>query len=269
METLTAFFAYLQAAEILSILGGVIVVLTVLEKGFNFEFIGRRIFRLLWRVVKFFGNWALHPFKPYIKEFRDFTLRGEQIEQKLNDIAEKAEERDQRRSEEYSKLHHSVAHIEKEVTLNGGGSIKDAVTRLVRHDAGTWEILVELRDTSRITNLRLDLTDEADKRMSFRISPLLECTKISDTFLRFFGYTENDVLGTDWEFCISDRCRDEVAARWRRAAERRTPYRNEHQILVDSDGKEYKCLVRGFPTNNVDGEFDGFYGTVEVIEDNA
>lgn len=266
MESLTALLTSLSAADVIAIFGGIIVVLTLLEKGFEVEFVGRRIFRLAWRVIKFFGNWAIHPIKPYIKEFRDFTLRGEHIEKKLDDLDQKAQDRDKRRSEEYAALKSSLTKVEREVSLNGGKSMKDAVERLLRHDSGTWGILVELRESARLTNLRLDLLDEADRRMSFRISPTLECTKISATFLRFFGYTEKDMLGNDWEFCIAERSRAEVSARWQRSAAKQVPYRNE-QYIVDSDGKEYKCVVRGYPLINIEGEFDGFYGTVEVMDE--
>lgn len=253
------------AAAVVVAASGLVVLTSLLEKAFNVEFIGLRTMRLAWRIVKFFGRWACMPVRPYMDEVRDFAMRGVHIEEKLTALVEKSNERDIERNVRFDSLETSLFNIEKEVTLNGGGSIKDAVTRLVRHDGGTWDIMVELRESARLTNLRLDILDESDKRLHFRMSAGLECTSISSTFLRFFGYTEQDMIGTDWEFCIADRSRAEVNMKWQRSVQKRVQYRNE-QFIVDSDGKEYRCLVRGYPVNDVDGQFSGFYGTVEVID---
>jgi PAS domain-containing protein len=65
----------------------------------------------------------------------------------------------------------------------------------------------------------MEITDESDNRLSFKLGTDKTCTYISENFLRFFGYTERDILGSDWEFCLPPKYRPGVRSVWKRAHE--------------------------------------------------
>lgn len=270
-EYLSQLWAWLSAYNILEIAGAFIVVTTLLEKGFNVEFVGRRLFRLIGRIFGFFFGWFLTPFKPAIASVKEFIHHSERLEKRFLEITENDQLREQKRDEQFTEQNKILVHVEKsittiknEVTLNGGKSMKDAVIRLVKHDAEKWEMMQEIREHMRLTSLRLDIADEADKRMTFRLDGKGDCVQISAMFLRFFGYTEKDMLGSDWEFCIAKQSMDEVQKKWKRSIARREHYRND-QFIIDSDGKEHYCRVEGHPMV-VDDELLYFHGTVIVLD---
>jgi PAS domain S-box-containing protein len=122
-----------------------------------------------------------------------------------------------------------------------------------------------LHEFTKELSIRMDIADEADNRMSFKLDADKACVYISENFLRFFGYTPNDILGSDWEFCIDEKHRRIVRTKWKEAFKFHKPYRND-QIIVDSDAKRHLCLVRRIPRENKDDELTGFFGTVEVLE---
>lgn len=249
-------------ANIVYLLTIIVLLASFLEKVFDFEFFGRRLFRLLWRMVKFFLDWFLMPFKPRIDACKALLFAGKELEKRFLEFLES----EKQKNEQLREIGDVVGQIKKEVTFNGGGSIKDAVFKLTGSDERKWKILNELRDCANLNSLRLDIADESDKRMSFKMDDGKRCTFISESFLRFFGFTERDMMGLDWDFCISPKCVRQVHKAWRTAYERRAPYRFD-QIIVDSDGEEHRCLVRGFPLLSASGELTGYYGTVEILDE--
>jgi PAS domain S-box-containing protein len=267
MEAPSQFWQWLTALDLLGIAAGLIVLTTLFEKAFNVEFIGRRLFRMAWGSIRFFVNWFLMPFRPQINTAKTILTGNNTLHAKVDKIIEQGDARDQRRSSEFAELTQSVEIIKGEMVVNGGKSIKDSVNRLLRHDVEKWATIQTVREALDVINLRQDIADEADRRMTFKLSPQGECTYICAAFLRFFGYTDEDVLATDLEFCISPKSIGEVRERWGRAMEKRIHYRN-NQFLLDSDGKEYYCCVKIYPVKR-DEEFKGFFGTVDLIEPEA
>lgn len=269
MDNLVNLWASLSAPDIVGFMTATIVVSTFFEGVFGFELIGKRFFRFLWRIARPILNWLTIPIKPGIDSGRRLLGLGDKIDAlhlQIQSIAHDAIARDERRSQEFNLLDKKISEVQGEMTANGGGTLKDQVTTLIRHDRSNWEIFRQIWHELRIVNMRLDIQDDADKRMPYELSPTLEYTKISPVFLRMFGYVEKDIIGNDWEIIIAEEDREEVRRKWERAAAKQITYRNE-QILVDSDGARYKCLVRGWPIPAVEGEtFRGFYGTIEVLE---
>jgi PAS domain S-box-containing protein len=191
---------------------------------------------------------------------RTLTKPGE-IEKRI----EQALKQDDEQNALLEKIGNSVVNIERELRFNGGSTIRDTVEKLKKRDEEKWMILMGLHDFAKELSLRMDITDESDNRMSFKLGTNKACIYVSENFLRFFRYSPNDILGSDWEFCIHPKYRPGARSGWKRAFENKTVYRNE-QIIVASDGTEHLCLVKAFPLASKDGEFRGFYGIVEVLE---
>lgn len=260
-----------DAGGVLAIIAAAIIFLTFLEKGFGVELLGRRVFRAAGRIIKFFWNWVIFPIRPTIVSVKAVLKHGTRLDKSFNKLIKVGEERDARQQVRFDTLQGCVnsatakiENIEKEFRCNGGESLKDKVVRLVRHNEEQWHILDEVLEFVGVTSLRLDIADEARKCMTFRLGPCGECTAISPMFLRFFGYTDKDILGSDWEFCIAKQSIADVQDRWRKAYTKKTHYRND-QFIVDSDGKEHYCRVQGYPMCK-DNDLQGFYGTVEVLD---
>lgn len=264
MDTLSQIWNWLSTANVIEAVAGVIVVMTLLEKGFNVEFVGRRIFRIIGRICAFFFGWFLTPFKPAIRSVQQFINHSERLEARFVEITENDKNREEKRDAQFTEQNEMLNTIKSEVTLNGGKSMKDAVNRLLRHDDEKWKALIEIRECVRLNSLRLDIADEADKRMTFRLSATGECVSISSIFLRFFGWTEKDMLGTDWDFCIAKQSHADVMAKWDKAIAKKQHYRND-QFMVDSDGNEHYCRVEGYPMID-DGVLQYFHGTVIVLD---
>lgn len=277
-ENLSQFWAWITsyigaAGGVLSIAAGIIVIITLLEKVADKEFIGRRIFRLIGQIAKFLFNWLTWPIKPKMLAVKAVLDHGDRLDKSFKQLMETGQEREERRTLQFEELRTEIQEVkisakkvESEVTFNGGKSLKDAIVRLERHDNEKWNVIERVLQFVEVTSLRLDIADEARKCMTFRLSPTGACTEISAMFLRSFGYTEKDILGSDWEFCIAKQSLPEVQERWRKAFAQRQRYRCD-QFIIDSDGKEHYCRVQGYPLPlDRDGEFQGFYGTVEVLD---
>lgn len=267
-----SFSESVTAANLAWTIAAIVSFSTLLEKTFGFELFGRRLFRLLWRITKFFFNWFLMPFRPQIEALKRLFNHSKELEAKFLQFLENENEKTEKTNlekkedrEQLGKISAAVARIEKEVSFNGGGSIKDAVFKLEKRSEEEWRILRELRDCSRETSLRLDIADEADNRMSFKLGCEKNCVFISESFLRFFGYTQRDVIGLNWDFAVARKSKRAFQSGWKNAYERRARYHDE-TLIVDSDGNEHRCLIRGFPLTDSGGDLTGYYGTVEVLE---
>lgn len=264
MDLISSLWVWLGDLGIPAALTLILLVSTFLEKIFNVKLIGRWFFSLIGKIILFFFNWFMTPFKPYVKSLQDFVNHSERLEDRFKEISAKDEEREAKRDNQFTTIFNTLGDIKNEVTLNGGKSLKDSVIRLEKHNDQKWEVLHEVREFMRIANLRLDIADEADKRMTFRLNTSGTCFMVSDMFLRFFGYTLHDMVGSDWEFCIAERSLVEVRDKWKKAFARKQPYRCD-QFIIDSDGVEHYCRVKGYPMV-VDGELLWFFGTVEILD---
>jgi PAS domain S-box-containing protein len=141
-----------------------------------------------------------------------------------------------------------IRAVKEQVEYNGGASMKDAVKRI--------EGLVKFHE------LRMDILDESNDRMNFRMDDHGACTFINDAFLKFFGYSEKDVLGFSWESIIADEDIEEVREKWDRAIEKANRFYGEYGIC-DIHGHCHQCVVRAYPI--CEGPLlKGFYGTIDI-----
>lgn len=246
---------------IIAFISGLIVFITLVEKLVQKEFVGRRFFRLLGRMFMFLFGWLTMPIQPQIKRIKDAAFIGERTNRQLNLLLKKGDERD----EAIAEFKETLADITKEFKTNGGNSIKDDFVTLLKSDEHKIKLLHELRDCVQLNTLRINIIDDDDGRMIFHMSPELDVTKISASFLRFFGWTENDIVGGDWDLVLAERSRATVMAKWDKALKKRLEYSNL-QYITDSDGKEHLCEVHGYPLFP-NGEFIGFFGTVKIVHD--
>jgi PAS domain S-box-containing protein len=148
-----------------------------------------------------------------------------------------------------------IKQVKVQVEYNGGASIKDAVRRIEQRQERLYSMI-------ELNNIRLDIHDESNDRMSFRMDSGGAIVFINDAFLKFFGYSEKDVMGFAWESIVNGEDLRHVQEKWERTIEKQSRFYDEHG-LCDVDGKCHDCIVRAYPI--CEGSvLKGFYGTVDI-----
>jgi hypothetical protein len=225
------FLESLSKNEIIIGIGTLITLLLFLagaiEKLFDKKYLGTIFCKFVWKCCKGFWKWA--------------------------------------RNEQLKEIKISLDIIQKEVTPNGGGSMKDIVSLLKRQHLENWTVVMGMHDFQRDLSIRMDVADEAANRMSFKLDNRRSCIYISENFLRFFGFTDRDVLGSDLEFCSEENHRRAVRQKYKTGFETRKKFQYE-QILIDSDSNRHLCLIRCFPGETKEGKLNGCFGIIEVLE---
>lgn len=260
-ETWQSLVGWQAWAAILSLCAVLTAILGVAEKITQRNFIGRRIFHLIWTIIRFFGKWFFMPFAPQLIKLKEAAFVGYNTSHKVDILLQKGDERDVHIAE----FKDTLVNITKEFRTNGGTSIKDDVNTLLESDKEKLHILHGLRNSVELNTMRINIIDDDTGRMSYRMNENLEITEISSTFLRSFGWTEDDIIGGDWDLYIAERSKTTVQSKWQKALKKKTEYSN-HQYLLDSDGKEIFCKVHGYP-RFLDGKFTDYYGTIEIIKE--
>lgn len=155
-------------------------------------------------------------------------------------------------------MRRELATIKHEVTYNGGKyKLRDAVADL-KVTCDTMAVM--LRDV----NLSLKVSDEIDNMMKFRTDASGYLLSPNRAYLDYFGFKETDVRGFNWENCIHRKYLQEVQVKWKRATQTKSDFIDTY-IIIDSEGKEHRCLVRAIAMMSND-ELHGYYGTIEPIE---
>jgi PAS domain S-box-containing protein len=155
------------------------------------------------------------------------------------------------RKEVLSKLEEmtmDLKQVKVQVEYNGGSSMKDALRRI--------EAMVQFHD------LRMDILDESNDRMNFRMDSTGAITFINDAFLKFFGYSEKDVLGFAWESTVRDSDLKHVQEKWTRVIDKQSRFYEEYGIC-DIEGACHECIVRAYPICERE-VLKGYYGTIDV-----
>jgi PAS domain S-box-containing protein len=206
-------FAKLKGINYAWLTGAIGIVTTVLDSVF-----GRgKIIKVLWLVIKRAGG--------YVGSHFALPRKVKQIEV-------------------------DITQIKKEVTYNGGLSMKDSIRELT---AMTGELLI-------ISKAR----EEWDDKMIFRLNEKGECTSINRAFLTHFKWLERDVLGKNWENIIKASDLPQVQEKIERAIESKADYRDEHYILTSEHDSEL-CRVQASPIIH-EGLLRGFLGTIQIIK---
>jgi PAS domain S-box-containing protein len=112
--------------------------------------------------------------------------------------------------------------------------------------------------------IRMDINDMCSDRMCFRMDKVGACISINDAFLKFFGYSEHDIMDYSFENVIHEEDVPEMRLKWARAIEKKSRFSDEQRI-VDVNGGVHHCLVRAYPI--MDGEnLMEFTGTIDLMQ---
>jgi PAS domain S-box-containing protein len=161
------------------------------------------------------------------------------------------------RAQRVVELHSKVDTILKELTPNGGGSIKDAVTSM-REDVRKLKTNVAvLRDGLRFSlGLQPTAVFETDAHGL--------CTNASPALCDMFGKTHEEMIGLGWLAAIhSAEERDRAWVNWRSAVESGVPYKDRYLIHNEKTGERFYAESRAVASKTDDGKVAYFFGSVE------
>ncbi len=65
------FFINLTFIDWIAYISAILIFISFLEKVFDVDFVGRRVFRLLWKVIKFLGGWLFMPAIPKLAKISE------------------------------------------------------------------------------------------------------------------------------------------------------------------------------------------------------
>lgn len=156
-----------------------------------------------------------------------------------------------------------VKFIRDEVQYNGGTiKLRDAVEKI---DKNVGQALAQAKDNgSKITELdtRFDISEECDSTMIFKMNATGGCDYCNQSFYKYFGFAEQDIIDFNWENIIKPTELQEVRKKWERAYATKSQYFNV-QTIKKKSGEEIICRVMGLP-KIIDNTLKGFYGTVTL-----
>ena len=140
----------------------------------------------------------------------------------------------------------SIAIIEKEITCNGGGSLKDAV--------------LNLNDTcGRMENRQKIIEQRTKASLHYSNTPLFETDNMgrlvwtNEPFYKMTGQTLTDIKGFDWITYIHEDEREEFLQEFESCLKMNRKFSKE---IVTSDGQEMR--MTGYPYRLNDNEHGGF-----------
>lgn len=117
----------------------------------------------------------------------------------------------------------SIKFIKKELTYNGGNSLKDVVAK-------TFE-------TTTLLKLRYRHDMSVSERAIFECEPLTgRCTWVNDALCELFGMSHEDMLGFGWLRAVREDQREEVHSHWKTAVDNNIPYSWSYYVVNQKTG---------------------------------
>lgn len=131
--------------------------------------------------------------------------------------------------------------IEKEFRPNGGGSMRDSLTRLER----------EVERLYAIKRVMIDLSNAA----AFEADDKGHCTWASAAYMSLVGRPWADIAGDGWTIVIHQEDRDKVFGEWSKACDRSARFEMAYRYVTRT-GQSIPVQVIAAPIPG------GYYGTV-------
>ena len=156
-----------------------------------------------------------------------------------------------RQYENISKVHHQVEVIFKEITPNGGGSIKDKVNSMSK------EISANTQMTEQIFHRQRWMMDHRQEAI-FEAQNSGEISWVNKPYCKLSGRDSTDLLGHNWKNTILEEDRDRVVSNWDSCVKDERQFEDEYRLIVP-DGRVIKVFCSA---NLVKGH--GYLGTIQL-----
>jgi len=142
-----------------------------------------------------------------------------------------------------------IKSLDKELSKNGGKSIKDQINRI--DDAVA---LAELRSKMIASNLITTGAYECDAEG--------RCTWVNKAYCEMFGLTFEEAKGNGWLTSVDELERIEVWKKWLESIALDIPYETEYMVYNHINNNKFRVRSVAVAHKSVDRKILGFYGTV-------
>ena len=144
----------------------------------------------------------------------------------------------------------AVEIVERELSPNGGTSLRDMVTRI-----DLRQIATEARVRSTLATLRIAVW-ESDAAGA--------CVYASRPLLRLAGRSAEEITGNGWVSMVDPNQQERVYADWRAAVDQGREYEATY-TLVRGDGSTIEVHAEAYTIRNGDGRLLGYVGALYAI----
>lgn len=147
--------------------------------------------------------------------------------------------------------------IEKELTNNGGSSIKDMIQHLMNH--------------THMNDQQLDLIHSISDIPTFRINSELECVSINKAYSRTIGLSLEDTKHKNWVSYIHPDDQEQVTRLWDAATKDKREFIARWRFRRPGEGSDiwHKCECTAYPLIAPGGILMGYRGFCVVDEHDA
>lgn len=152
-----------------------------------------------------------------------------------------------------SKVHSQVESIFKEITPNGGGSIKDKINFMS----------VEITENTKLTN---KIFYRQRWIMDRRCEPIFEATDkgeyvwVNHQFVELAERERGELIGHNWKNIIHEDDRKRVISNWESSISEGRVYEDEYRIVSPS-GKITTVIASAVNSNN-----SGYIGYMSIVD---
>lgn len=140
-----------------------------------------------------------------------------------------------------------------ELRPNGGKSLRDIVEKINENTTYNREYVRASLDN--------------DYQMIFETDSVGEYLWVNDTYSRYTGKQDHDLIGYGWinTVCSADRIR--IRDEWESCIEEHRDFNAEYEINT-MDGNKLKVMSTARPIK-VTGNIKGYYGSIKIIQDRS
>ena len=148
-----------------------------------------------------------------------------------------------------------ITNIDKELTTNGGMTIKDAICRIDKNI-----FLLEERQKALLTSSKELCYFETDN-----CGHLITANRY---FQQLTNRTLEELLGFGWINTVEIKNRENVRKEWHRCIENVEEY-NAIFFVENIDKEKFEVKVEAYPMKHKDGKLAGYIGLMKPIKENA
>jgi PAS domain S-box-containing protein len=145
---------------------------------------------------------------------------------------------------------HSI--IEKELTHNGGSSLKDAVRRIENN----------LQSTENKFHAYLSLKKEPVWESDHEGN----CKWVNESYIRTVGYSLDHLKNLGWMMIVKEDQREDVEEQWLNTVGDKRNFLCRLTV-VSSMGVEWKVIAHGYPVFASNGQLTGYLGIFDFDKD--
>lgn len=149
--------------------------------------------------------------------------------------------------------------LDKYFKPNGGNSIYDKIEAISQNQIHFKEFVIRNEQMNRASMNTMQVPFfEADERGGV----IYASPKLCD----IMGRTESELLGSNWENCISEKDRIETINLWRWAIKNKATFKHTFEITTES-GENRKISSKAYPIIRSDGTLTGMFGSMLDLHD--